>query len=500
MADNTDNHELNKYSQGEDNWTHSTDMDTIEERLVVRDVESNRTGYTPHSDAIFIATDTGAIYDGDGSSWNKGDRGFDGAIVDGELKLPTYADNANAVQEERSLWYNDGTGPDQSGYYRYDGGSITGPAPRLQLDGNGNIVPRDGETIGDGTTSANHKSVTADHTQGTSTSSVTAPPSDTDLLSRKSAFTWERVTWEHKSSAIIDGTSNSYEQAGWPCILHGPSVFDSPLDTWYLYWGTHDGMKVYLSTASSLWSDSWTLQTTVLDANNFSNPPGHISSPDVIHDPLNDRVLLYYHAWRENDQGQQETEYATVGTTGDGTSFSRQDIAIPAPMDNSWYEKHTGYLRAIRYGGEFIGVVAAATDNINQDKRIGVVRSHDGENWSFERHAVADGYIDPAEFNGGSVDYGQPDIVEFAGEPWIFYEAKSASETQVRAVRFSRRHESPLNGKQVIGAAPWGNQNSLWQGNLVQYDGTLYYFYTASDDSTAGSSIGVARVNMGDIL
>lgn len=70
----TDNHELNKYTSGEENWTHSPDMQTIEERLTVRDTEANRSNYTPHAGARFIATDTGAIYDGDGGSWNLADR------------------------------------------------------------------------------------------------------------------------------------------------------------------------------------------------------------------------------------------------------------------------------------------------------------------------------------------------------------------------------------------------------------------------------------------
>lgn len=66
----TSNHELNKYNTGEASWEHSTDMQHIEERLVIRDTESNMSNYTPHSTATFIATDTGAVYDGDGSSWN----------------------------------------------------------------------------------------------------------------------------------------------------------------------------------------------------------------------------------------------------------------------------------------------------------------------------------------------------------------------------------------------------------------------------------------------
>lgn len=74
MADETPNHQLNTYEQGDSNWEHSTDMETIEERLVIRDVEANLSNYTPHSGATFIATDSGAVFDGDGASWNGAER------------------------------------------------------------------------------------------------------------------------------------------------------------------------------------------------------------------------------------------------------------------------------------------------------------------------------------------------------------------------------------------------------------------------------------------
>jgi len=70
----TQNHGLdNDYSTG-DSWNLNDDMDTVEKRLVVRDVESNRGNYTPHDGAQFIATDTGAVYDGDGANWTRATR------------------------------------------------------------------------------------------------------------------------------------------------------------------------------------------------------------------------------------------------------------------------------------------------------------------------------------------------------------------------------------------------------------------------------------------
>ena len=51
-------------------------MQIAEERLPVRDLESNLSTKTPHAGSQFVATDTGAVYDGDGTNWNLATREF----------------------------------------------------------------------------------------------------------------------------------------------------------------------------------------------------------------------------------------------------------------------------------------------------------------------------------------------------------------------------------------------------------------------------------------
>jgi hypothetical protein len=41
----------------------------IDERVLISDIESNRSQYTPYEDAKFISTDSGTIYVGNGTSW-----------------------------------------------------------------------------------------------------------------------------------------------------------------------------------------------------------------------------------------------------------------------------------------------------------------------------------------------------------------------------------------------------------------------------------------------
>lgn len=79
MAKKTPNHGLSKFETGETDWTHSPDMQAIEERLVIRDAESNLADYVPYATTTFVSTDTGATYDGDGNQWQPAARGY-GAI------------------------------------------------------------------------------------------------------------------------------------------------------------------------------------------------------------------------------------------------------------------------------------------------------------------------------------------------------------------------------------------------------------------------------------
>ena len=69
MANNTPNHGLNTYEIGDTDWTHTPDMEALERRVTVRDVEANVTNYVAHEGAKFEATDTEAVFYGDGEGW-----------------------------------------------------------------------------------------------------------------------------------------------------------------------------------------------------------------------------------------------------------------------------------------------------------------------------------------------------------------------------------------------------------------------------------------------
>lgn len=90
MADErnpTRNHGLPRPAPGafEGSWPTDVTNDVtakLEEKLVARDLEANLADYEPYEDAVFVATDTGAVYDGGGTRWKRASRDFESVSVD----------------------------------------------------------------------------------------------------------------------------------------------------------------------------------------------------------------------------------------------------------------------------------------------------------------------------------------------------------------------------------------------------------------------------------
>lgn len=71
MTRETEVHGWTVPTQGDNNYEAilSDLFDELDAHTFVRDTEANRTNYTPKADAVYFATDTETIYEGDGSSW-----------------------------------------------------------------------------------------------------------------------------------------------------------------------------------------------------------------------------------------------------------------------------------------------------------------------------------------------------------------------------------------------------------------------------------------------
>jgi hypothetical protein len=69
----TENHDYNTPSQGTTNWhvPVNANWEALDTDIEVRDTDANKSNYTPKDGAKYLATDTGVVYLGDGSSWNE---------------------------------------------------------------------------------------------------------------------------------------------------------------------------------------------------------------------------------------------------------------------------------------------------------------------------------------------------------------------------------------------------------------------------------------------
>jgi hypothetical protein len=67
----TDNHDYNTPSEGTLNWDVplNENFEQIDTDVEIRDEDANRASYEAKSGAKFFATDTGAVYLGDGTAW-----------------------------------------------------------------------------------------------------------------------------------------------------------------------------------------------------------------------------------------------------------------------------------------------------------------------------------------------------------------------------------------------------------------------------------------------
>ena len=67
----TDNHEYNTPQKGEQDWASplNSNFENLDTDVEIRDTETNKSDYTPKENALYRATDSGAVYIGDGTSW-----------------------------------------------------------------------------------------------------------------------------------------------------------------------------------------------------------------------------------------------------------------------------------------------------------------------------------------------------------------------------------------------------------------------------------------------
>lgn len=102
MPSFTPNHEFQLFANGEA-WEHRTEFSKLDTEVAIKDAAANRTNYQPKSGALYIATDTGVRYLGDGSTWNElpypssDSGGTGGSAPGGETVVTSGADLQTAL-------------------------------------------------------------------------------------------------------------------------------------------------------------------------------------------------------------------------------------------------------------------------------------------------------------------------------------------------------------------------------------------------------------------
>lgn len=69
MPTYTSNHDYQLFSDGEQPWEHRTDFSALDSDVPIVDTAANRSNYVAYQDAMFLASDTGMVYVGNGSTW-----------------------------------------------------------------------------------------------------------------------------------------------------------------------------------------------------------------------------------------------------------------------------------------------------------------------------------------------------------------------------------------------------------------------------------------------
>jgi hypothetical protein len=312
-------------------------------------------------------------------------------------------------------------------------------------------------------------------------------PQNNTLQSGKNSFSWDEIQWENKGAPIITGSSIG-GSAGYPTLIHGPTVLGNPIDTWYCYWSSHNANDIGLATASDLWGP-WTERGSV-----FSDPAGgQTASPSVLYDPLQDRLMLYYHV----DDAGQYTKLATDTTLNDGTDWTIQTTVLDPPFDGTWFEQERTYLSVLRHGNGYVGVFQGRDDPKNAPG-IGVMRSGDGINWSVEPTPAYDntqwGKTNPRGFQGGS-----PRLSRLGGELTILYQDRGSQE--IHALPFEERNSNFFpNPTTVLTKPSWSDADGIGPGETWRDGGYVFQFFYDDDVSNNDFNIGVVRAPQSEVI
>jgi len=239
--------------------------------------------------------------------------------TDTELTIPVYSDNANAVQANRSVWYNDGGGPQSSGYYGFDSG-VVGPF---------------------GTSQAAAEGLTAGPDWRWQKWYDVGPSTDLGA--------WTR---DPDNPLIQEGGSGDWDER----ILNGCDIIKEG-DTYYLFYGARDGdITQGIGYATSTDLNNWTKygSNPVLDHSSSGWDSQRATTPTIA--KAGDTYHMIYqgydgsnyqlgHATSTDLQNWTKDAANPVLSTGAGGSWDDSRVQRPWLFreGDTWYLFYDGY-------------------------------------------------------------------------------------------------------------------------------------------------------------
>lgn len=101
-------------------------------------------------------------------------------------------------------------------------------------------------------------------------------------------------------------------------VIRVPEWIETPLGTYYMYFGNHAGDRIHLAVADQL-KEPWTVyEPGTLRLDDAEGFTGHIASPDVHVDAEEKRIRMYFHGKAKSRKGQ----WTGVAFSADGLNFT----------------------------------------------------------------------------------------------------------------------------------------------------------------------------------
>lgn len=263
-----------------------------------------------------------------------------------------------------------------------------------------------------------------------------------------------------------------------PSLLDAAAVMGrEAMARWYLYTAPHErpgGITLFVSDElRGPWRQPFDRALVPADwAPHFA--VSHVSSPDVVWDPLHGVVRLYFHG---------ENDVTRIAESVDGTNFSYVGEAVSAKAARSAQHASTAteasYARVFPYPGpgpERWGMffMSNSEDNV---RRIEVATSIDGIRWSIRPEPL----IVPGPVEGQNVS--SADLVLIDGRRHVAYGA-SVGSILVRPVDRTLRRVGPP--KVLYTPSTTGREaGRATAPQLVDADGDLFLFYEMGGRLTA---------------